>query len=281
MLKQAILYISIIFVALLIQLIILYFFSKEKNKFQFKENLLSFIIASFFIGIMLSIVSQLFNSLNYKIIVFILMASTISSYWFIINPFKYVFSRKKYFRDNELENEIKNEGYNYQILFSDEITSNAYATGIIPFYKIIIVGKNLKEKLTKTQLKAIIYHEIGHHERKHIIKLFFINVMLQTIFVQIYSIIYRLDITINIIEPLLVALTGGLGGFLFWFIPNKVSTYFEYHADEYSALHYNREAMIDSLLKLDEISEGKLTKGNYNHPNLEKRLNYIQKNERA
>lgn len=281
MLKQAIQYVTIIFTVLIIQLIVLYFFSKEKNNLQLKENLISFIFASLFIGIMLSLISEIFNTLNYKIISFIIMASIVSSYWFIINPLKYLFRKNQYIRDYELEVELKTEGYNYSIFFTDQITSNAYSTGIIPFYKIIMVGNNLKEELTKTQLKAIIYHEIGHHEKKHILKLFFINVILQTVFFVMFSVIYRLHITDSIMEPLLVALTGGIGGFLFWVIPNKVSFYFEYHADEYSALHYNREAMIDSLQKLDEISEGKLTKGNYNHPNLEKRLKNIVKNERA
>jgi len=71
---------------------------------------------------------------------------------------------------------------NYKILFTNLISTNAYATGIIPFYKIIIIGDNLKEKLNKAQLKAIIYHEIGHHENKHMLKLYFINVVLQTLF---------------------------------------------------------------------------------------------------
>ena len=275
MIKQAIFYTTIIFAVLLAQLIVFYFLSKEKSKFQFKENLLSFVGAALFIGIMLSLVSEIFGSLNYKIITFILVASIISSYWFIINPLKYLFRKNKYFRDHELEDEIKSEGYNYKILFTDQITSNAYATGIIPFYKIIIVGKTLKEKLTETQLKAIIYHEIGHHKKRHILKLFFINVVLMTIFSLMFSGLYSLHLT-GILEPLGVAMAGGIGGLLFWVIPSKVSFYFEYHADDYSAVHYSRDAIIDSLTKLDEISGGKLSKGNTNHPNLEKRLRSLQ-----
>ncbi|MGQ1910451.1 M48 family metallopeptidase [Marinifilum sp. RC60d5] len=277
MIKQAILYTILIFTILLVQFVVLYFLSKEKNKPPFKENLISFIGASLFIGIMFSLISTIFDSINYKIILFIIMASIISSYWFIINPLKYLFKAKKYCRDNKLEDELKTEGYNYKILFTDQFVSNALATGIIPFYKIIIVGNNLKEKLTKAELKSIIYHEIGHHKRKHILKLFFVNIILQTIFFVMFSEILKLHNTVVFVEGLLVALVGGIGGLLFWFIPNKVSFYFEYYADEYSANHYDRSAMIDSLTKLDEITGGKFTKGNSNHPSLEKRINNIKK----
>ncbi|MRT92706.1 M48 family metallopeptidase [Ancylomarina sp. 16SWW S1-10-2] len=279
MIKQAIIYTITIFTVLLVQFFVFYFLSKGKDKPSFKENLLSFIGASLFIGIMFSLITGVWDSINYKIVLFILMASIISSYWFIINPLKYLFKAKKYFRDNELEDEIKSEGYNYKILFTDQFVSNALATGIIPFHKIIIVGKNLKEKLTKAQLKAIIYHEIGHHKRKHILKLFFVNIILQTIFFVMFSEILKLHISVVYLEGLLVALAGAIGGLLFWFVPNKVSFYFEYHADEYSASHYDRSAIIDSLTKLDEITEGKFTKGNSNHPSLEKRINNIAKSE--
>lgn len=279
MIKQAILFTAIIFAVLLMQFIVLYFVSKEKDKPQVKENLLSFIGASLFIGIMLSVIFEIFDPLNYKIVSFILMASIISSYWFIINPLQYLFRAKEYFRDNELEDQFKTEGYNYKIFFTDQITSNAYATGIIPFYKIIIVGKNLKEKLTNTQLKALIYHEIGHHKKKHILKLFFVNTIMQTVFFVMFSVIYNLHLTSIIMEALLIALAGGVGGFIFWVVPNKISFYFEYHADKYSANHYDRTAIIDSLTKLDEISGGELAKGNYSHPTLEKRLNNILKSE--
>lgn len=277
MLIQAFLYASMIFSVLVIQLIILHFFSGNKYKFNFKENILSFIIASLFIGTMFSLTSKFFNTINYRIISFILTASIISSYWFIVNPFKYLFYTKKIIRDKKLENEIKIEGHNYKIFLNKKTTSNAFATGILPFYKIVIVGEKLKEQLTKEQLKAIIYHEIGHHEKKHILKLFLINIILQTFFFVIFSQIYGINTNNSFIEPLLVGLLGGIAGFTFWFIPNRISYYFEYQADEYSATHYDKRAIADALKKLDEISEGKLTKGNYNHPTLTKRLNNLLK----
>ncbi|MGY0408045.1 MAG: M48 family metalloprotease, partial [Polaribacter sp.] len=135
------------------------------------------------------------------------MSSIIVSYWFIINPLKYIFRPKKFTRDEALEKEIKLEGYPFKIYFTNIIVNNAFATGILPFYKIIIVGNNLKEKLSKIELKAVIYHEIGHHKNKHILKLFFVNVIVQTFAFLLFSEVNKIHHTYTFMEPLSVALT--------------------------------------------------------------------------
>ena len=269
--------ILITFGILITQFFVFYFWSKEKSLPKINDSFSTILGASIFIGIMFSFASELYNLFNYKIIFFIVWASIISSYWFIINPLKYLFSPKKYSRDIELETEIKSAGYNYKILFTDAITDNAYATGIIPFYKIIIIGKNLKEKLDRSLLKAIVFHEIGHHEKKHILKLFFVNIVLQTIFVLMFFGINKLQYKPAFMEPLLVGVTGGFGGFIFYFIPNKIMYKLEYQADKYSAIHNEKSTMIDALMKLDALTGGKLSKGNSNHPPLKKRLENIEK----
>lgn len=268
--------ITIVFFVLLLQHIIFFLFSKEKNKSKFKEHLISITGASIFIGTPLAFVSLISEQFNYLIILFVLLSSIIASYWFIINPLKYILRPKKFNRDLFMEEEIKSEGYNYKILFTNIISSNAVATGIIPFYKIIIVGNNLKEKLSKSELKAVIYHEIGHHENKHILKLFFINILVQTFAFLIFFEMNKIHFTHTFMEPLFGAITAAFVGLIFVYVPGKVSYKFEYQADAYAAKNYSKIATIDALKKLNKISEGKLTKGNINHPNLEKRLKNIE-----
>ena len=231
MLEKIILYTLITFSCLLVQLVVFYIFSKDKTKLQFNESLISIIGASLFFGIMFTLISKISSQFNLVIVSFILFASTISSYWFIINPLKYLFFKNKYSRDIALENELKSIGYHYKILFTDQIKSNALATGIVPFYKTIIIGNNLKDKLSKTQLLAVIFHEIGHHEKKHILKLFFVNIVLQSIFFLMFFVVNRINFDVAIFDPLSIATVGGIGGFLFWYIPSKISFIFEYHAD--------------------------------------------------
>lgn len=277
MLGKFILYALITFLCLLAQLFVFYIFLKDKTKLQFNESLISIIGASLFFGIMFTLISKISGQFNLVIVSFILSASTISSYWFIINPLKYLFFKKKYSRDIALENELKSQGYYYKILFTNQIKSNAIATGIVPFYKTIIISNNLKDELTKTQLLAIIFHEIGHHEKRHIIKLFFVNIVLQSIFFWMFFLVNRINFDVAIFEPLSIAIVGGIGGFIFWYVPSKISFLFEYQADKYSADYYNKDEIMIALTKLDEISGGEISKGNYSHPNLQKRLKNIKK----
>lgn len=277
MIKKVILTAVIIFTIMTIQFVVLFVLSKERKRYQLYKNIKSFFLASIFIAIMFSLVSELSNHFNYKLILLILMASIIPTYWFVFAPLKYLFNHKKFYRDKDLEREIKSEGFNFKILFTEQLLTNAYATGIIPFYKIIIIGKDLKEKLSNNYLKAIIYHEIGHHEHKHILKLYFINILLQTFFFLVFFKVNIFHFDNSFIKPIIIFLIGAFAGFIFWFIPGKIMRLFEYQADIFSAKKYKKDNIIGALEKLDSISNGKISKGNFNHPNLEKRIKHIEK----
>ena len=276
MIKKIILNSIIVFIILLLQQVIFYLFSKEKKPKIFVQNIYSIIGASFFFGIAYSLIGKISAHFNSTIISFILLASTISSYWFIINPLKHVFISKNNYRDFSIEKEIKTKGYDYKILISKSIVSNAYATGIVPFYRTILIGENLKEKLNSSELMAIIFHEIGHHEKKHLIKLYVINIILQTFFFLIFFQINKYHYEMNYIQPILIAIAGGSAGFIFWIIPNKISYQLEFEADKFSAIQYDQQAIIDALRKIDSISQGKLTKGNISHPKLMSRIKNIR-----
>ncbi|QTE22380.1 M48 family metalloprotease [Polaribacter cellanae] len=275
--------VTVVFVILMLQHLIFFLFSKRKNKLQLKEHLISVIGAAIFIGIPLSflplLLTKMPNGFSYLIIVFILLSSIIVSYWFVFNPLKYVFRPNKFTRDNLLEEEIQREGYPFKIYFTNMVENNAFATGIVPFYKIIVIGNDLKEKLSKKELKAVIYHEIGHHKRKHILKLFVVNVILQTCAFLLFYTLNKIHYTHAFMEPLFGVLTAGFVGLVIFYIPSKISYQFEYQADKYAANKYSKIATINALKRLDEISNGVLTKGNATHPKLEKRLQSLEKNE--
>ncbi|QTE22379.1 M48 family metallopeptidase [Polaribacter cellanae] len=283
MIKNAIITIGIVFVILGLQHIVLFLISKERKRSQLKEHLISVIGAAIFIGIPLSflplLMPKIANNISYLIIIFILLSSIIVSYWFVINPLKYVFRPNKFTRDNLLEEEIQREGCPFKIYFTNMVENNAFATGIIPFYKIIVIGNNLKEELSKEELKAVIYHEIGHHKNKHILKLFVVSVILQTFVFLLFFKINQIHFTHAFMEPIMVGINGAFIGFVFYYVPSKISYQFEYQADNYAANKYSKIATIGALKRLDEISNGVLTKGNATHPKLEKRLQSLEKNE--
>jgi hypothetical protein len=76
---------------------------------------------------------------EYSILLFsLLFVSLIPSYNFILSPLKYIFSKKEYLRNNELEKIIQEKGYDYNLIVIKGNITNAYATGILPFSKTIL-----------------------------------------------------------------------------------------------------------------------------------------------
>ncbi len=277
MIKSFTTFFAIMLAILLVQHIVFFLFTKNKSKSQFTEGLPSIFLAALFIGTAITLILKFVGNYNSVIIYAFLFSVVSSGFWFVINPFKFLMNPKSYKRNTELENELKSEGYNYKILVTEKIKANALATGIIPFYRIILIGNYLQEQLDPANLKAIIYHEIGHHRKNHMLKIYVINIIIQVAFFMVYSQISKIEFEYPILEPLSVFLTGALMGLVIWVIPNRVLYFFEYHADGFAAKNYNKTAIIETLKKLDEISGGKLTKGNINHPTLTKRLTHLER----
>ena len=269
-------YPAIFFFILLIQYFITYLFSKEKNISFLKENITSMIIASIILGTMMYFSSFYFEAFNSEILFYILLSSSIYGYWFILNPILNVMLSNKHQRNLAIEDKLKKDGLNFKVFFTDKISINAIATGIIPFYKIIILADDLKTNLNEKELMAIIYHEIGHHKRKHILIMYFLNVIFLTFYLIGRASMNIYEFPNKFYEGVSVFFTGALFGFVVYYIPNKIMYFLEYDADSFSAKKYNRENIISALKSLDILSEGKLSEGNINHPNLEKRISNLK-----
>ncbi|MGB1042771.1 MAG: M48 family metalloprotease [Tenacibaculum sp.] len=270
-------YQGLFFLVLFLQIFINYLLSKEKDLSIIKNNLVSITIASLTLGCVLYYASIISNNFDSSFIFYLLLSLTIYAYWFIINPLLDIFLSKKHTRAIEIEKYLKSENQNFKVYFTDKISKNAFATGIVPFYKIIILAKDLKEKLDKSELKAIIYHEIGHHKRKHILIMYALNVVILTSYFIGQSFMVKYNFTNKFYEGFSVFMSGITVGLAVYYIPNKIMYFLEYDADNYSAKKNNKNDIIAALVNLDKLSEGKLTKGNINHPNLEKRISSLNK----
>ncbi len=269
-------YPALVFVVLFIQYFIIFLLSKERSISSLRENLISMPVASLILGGILNIFSNYFEDFNSILLFSVLLSCSIYAYWFILDPLMYVILSKKHLRDFEIENQLKKENLNFKVYFTDKINSNAFASGIIPFYKIIIIAKDLRLNLNEAELKAIIYHEIGHHKKRHILIMYILNVIIFTFYFLGNSLMVDYDFQTQFFKGLSVFLSGAMFGLACYYIPNKILYYLEYQADSFSASENDRESMISALISLDKLTEGKLTKGNINHPSLEKRIANIQ-----
>ncbi len=209
----------------------------------------------------------------------ILFISLIPSYSYLISPFQYLLQKDKYKVDHTIERVLpENIGYQIRIIRGKVI--NAYATGIIPFSKTILIGKPLAESMSNDELKSIIYHEVGHLRLNHLNKLYFTSLTLSSL--SYFLFLLRSQVALfnssAPMEILSVGMTGAVMGLLFWYIPGKIQYRFELKADLYAATMNGKENLVNALKKLDTLSNGDVAKGGITHPKLQVRIENILKN---
>lgn len=217
---------------------------------------------------------------EYSILLFSLFfVSLIPSYDFILSPLKYIFSKKEYLRNNELEKIIQEKGYDYNLIVIKGNIVNAYATGILPFSKTILIGQTLKENMSKQNLLAIIFHEIGHLKLNHLAKLYFINTLLSLLsLIAFFTRQYFLqEVESTIYEPLSIFILGLFVGLCFWYIPGKIQYKLELEADFFASKVIGVKEFEKALVELDSLSDGLVSKGGLTHPKLLKRIENIYK----
>lgn len=187
----------------------------KKKKYAFtdlfiwKDELFdSAVVSLIFILMML-----FFSHIQFTNAMAVIMLALINSYYFLIVPLRALFQKKKYLKNEEIESFLRNEGYSYRIRIIKGKIENAFATGVFPFTKTILIGEPLCEKMTDNELKGIVFHEIGHLKLGHLYKMFFLNMVSSIILVFLYSfstdIIESQHYRDTIMEPVIVALVGG------------------------------------------------------------------------
>jgi len=255
-------------------------FKIDKNKkyaftdiFIWKDELFdSAVVSLIFILMML-----FFSHIQFTNAMTVIMLTLINSYYFLIVPLRALFQKKKYLKNEEIESFLRNEGYSYRIRIIKGKIENAFATGVFPFTKTILIGESLCEKMTNNELKGIVFHEIGHLKLGHLYKMFFLNMVSSIILVFLHS--FSIDIIEShhyrdtIMEPVIVALVGLTYGVIaFILIPYFFQRRLEYQADAFAVRKVGAEQYVQTLEKLNEITENKMMKGSVTHPSLKNRI---------
>ena len=255
-------------------------FKIDKNKkyaftdiFIWKDELFdSAVVSLIFILMML-----FFSHIQFANVMTVIMLTLINSYYFLIVPLRALFQKKKYLKNEEIESFLRNEGYSYRIRIIKGKIENAFATGIFPFTKTILIGEPLSEKMTDNELKGVVFHEIGHLKLGHLYKMFFLNMVSSIILVFLYGfsmkIIESQHYRDTIMEPVMVALVGLIYGVIaFILIPYFFQRRLEYQADAFAVRKVGAEQYVQTLEKLNEITENKMMKGSVTHPSLKDRI---------
>jgi Zn-dependent protease with chaperone function len=237
--------------------------------------LLSGFIISFLFFCGISFIKLLDISVTYwsTIAVSLFIASIPLTYSFIIHPILTLFKSKNLSPYNfRLTDKIPQ---NIKIFIIEKNIINAFATGVLPFTKIILIGRMTLEKLSPEDVESLIFHEIGHIRQNHLLKLYFFNI----IFLFFYILSFTNMISIYRSYPyttLLVGLHGAIGiGLCLPFCIGLFQRKLEKEADTYSAKIVGQERCKSMLIHLNDATSGGLEVWSFNYPKLKERLENV------
>lgn len=241
------------------------FLITKKFSFSKKKMIITIIevlIASAFFSIIVSIPD---TNISYLIIPIFLVL--ISTYNYSIVPITYLFIYKKNQTATDIEQKLLDKGFKYKVRVIELEKPNAFATGVLPFYKLIFIDKKILDTLPEEQAMSIILHEVGHHELHHLKKLLLINILI--------SILGAYVLSLNIDNFYYVFIFIFLFAFILALVTTRIQYVFEYQADSFSAKINTQKNMVEALQNLDPIFNGRVSKGGITHPTLAKRIEHI------
>lgn len=233
-------------------------------------GLLFFII---FWGLELLFSSLLLSEMIMNIILFLTIA-IVPSYEYLISPL--ITTRNENLVEINSSQRIKNTTDKIKIFKIKKEFANAYAIGVLPNTKSVIISEDLLREMNPLELDGIISHEIGHLKKNHLFKIYLSALFALLIgylsSFYIYPIIENSNYNIHILRAVHISFVYGLP---MWIIPALFQRKFEYQADAYAAKIVGKENYINSLKKLDKMANGAVTKGGITHPSLKKRIQNI------
>ena len=196
----------------------------------------------------------------------------------------------------EIENFSRKVGFNLDNIFvidgsKRSTKANAYFSGF-GSKKRIVLYDTLINDLKINEIVAVLAHEVGHYQKKHVFINMVISILLTGFTLYILSLLINnplLSEALSVSEP---SFHIGLIAFGVLYSPiseitgilmNYISRKFEYQADDFAKENYNSPDLISSLKKLSKNSLSNLTPDkatvflHYSHPTLYQRILNLKK----
>lgn len=267
----------------LLQLIV----TKKKSVFtenDYRQDLYIFVI--YFVGFyaVFSVVKQLddtnlWESNTFVVLFLVVFQTILHAIPYIILPLYNMLKSKYRTRDVATEQWVFAKfGKKYKVYIIEGDITNAYATGLLPFAKIILIGRSLIEKLTKEELEAIVAHEMGHLYKNHLLRAFVAQILLSVAISYVWAVKISPTIAGN---PYYVGYGMTYFGLVLGLVPlyvlGVIQKRSEKEADAFSAQLTNPSDMISALNKFNVESKGALEKWSWNYPKLHERIENIER----
>jgi Zn-dependent protease with chaperone function len=217
-----------------------------------------------------------YNPNKYFAIYLVFYAVTIPLWFFLSEPLLFLMDSRNKIRLKNFEELLKRYGISKNItVFGVDIDSpNAIAVGGIYPLQFICLDKNFLTHLTEEESKAVFFHEYGHIKYWHILCFF---LMESSILIFAIFLIGFLEEAFMGIHKQIITLIGLMAvNSLRFYVYGYIAIQFEHQADLYAARQIGKDHIISSLKKLNELTNGALEKGGWRHPNLHRRIAYVE-----
>ena len=275
-----------------------YGFNKSSKKLFFMDKLkgwlLTIVLGGAILGLIVWFYQQTGTSFWIFTWVFIAIFSIFMTLFYssLIVP---LFNKQTPLEEGELRSEIENfamkVGFKLDNIFvidgsKRSTKANAYFSGF-GFKKRIVLYDTLINDLETNEIVAVLAHEVGHYQKKHVFINMIISILLTGLTLYILSLLINnplLSEALSVNQP---SFHIGLIAFGVLYSPiseitgimmNYISRKFEYQADDFAKETFNSQDLISSLKKLSKNSLSNLTPDkvtvflHYSHPTLRERV---------
>jgi len=161
-------------------------------------------------------------------------------------------------------------------------SANAVVAGTLPRFNYVFITDYLIENFSEDEIEAILAHELGHLEGKHL----WIKGLASFLFFGIWmALILKADVLVPVINSLGIygVMGASFGMIMLYFIgvQGLVSSKLEFRADNYAKKLKGEETTISALQKLAELNDMKKDSGKlFNlinlHPSIEDRVESLR-----
>ncbi|MCY4059608.1 MAG: M48 family metalloprotease [Gammaproteobacteria bacterium] len=157
--------------------------------------------------------------------------------------------------------------------------ANAFATGGLGAH-LVVIGGRLLERMSHSQLCAVLAHEVAHVVKRHVPRLVLPLTILGT-WLHVLCVISFANPLFDREEPLFVAagaaLAGAFAGLFVVALPGFFMRRMEFQADRLAVeMLGDGELLVDALTKLAELNKQPLDARSWSHPTMQARIEAIR-----
>lgn len=173
-----------------------------------------------------------------------------------------------------IKNYLSTENIQVKILYynNNNVNSHLIQRGYCSY---IILTSAVMQQLTKSEMTALIFHEIGHIKGNHLkIKYFYYSSWDAAFMVFIGILLYLyIELSLSVIQIIMLSLIGlVLLAFCFRVLLCYLLRHQEYDADKFAVTHFESEHLISALHKTNKtLANNVFSK----HPDVLQRINKL------